>query len=169
MNDFDEVEKKIKKILQQVVIDSNSVTKKEKNSDGWWTKAVKNGLCELAHSMNYDVTANGCDDADDKEEWLFDMVWTHKGEFTEIILAMECEWNLDENNIWDDFDKLRVVRCKYRVFIFNQYNKTEIEYMMKQFKEEINKFKSTLPGDRYLIAGYSRNEDEFIFNNILAP
>jgi hypothetical protein len=82
---------------------------------------------------------------------------------------MECEWNLDENNIWDDFDKLRVVRCKYRVFIFNQYNKTEIEYMMKQFKEEINKFKSTLPGDRYLIAGYSRNEDEFIFNNILAP
>lgn len=169
MKELDEVEKKIKEKLQQIVIESKNATKQNKNSDEWWTKGVKKKLCNLAHEMDYAVTANGCDDAEDKQEWLFDMIWTHKEEFKEIILAMECEWSKNRDDVLEDFEKLLVVRSKYRIFIFNQYNRSEIENMMEEFRKKIDKFKSTLSGDRYFFAGYCVDEDEVIFDNKMVP
>lgn len=168
MNNIDEVEKEIKKILQQIVIASNKVTKQEKDSNAWWTKAVKNGLCGLAHNMKYAVTANGCD-ADDKEEWLLDIIWPPKKEFNEIILAMECECSTDKRKILDDFEKLLVIRSKYRVFIFNQYERDQISDLIEKFREKITNFKSTLSGDRYLLPRYCVDEEDFIFNNTVVP
>jgi hypothetical protein len=170
MKGLDEVEKKIKKMLRQVVNDSHAGTELGRDKNKWWTIRIKDGLCQLGHNMNCVVSANGCECADEKEEWLFDMVWTFPiGNWNEIKLAMECEWSLDEGEIWRDFEKLLVVRSKHRVFIFNQSNENKVKKMMKEFRESINNFKDGLPGDRYFLAGYSVDLDDFIFNNIVVP
>jgi len=169
MKELDEVEKKIKRILQQVIDDANSRTESGTNKDKWWTKKIKDALCQLGHEMKCAVNANGCDCADDKREWLFDMVWAYpKDDWKELILTMESEWSRDEDEIWWDFEKLLVVRSKYRIFIF-QANETEIKNLMEKFWDKIKKVKTSLSGDRYFLAGYSTTGHEFIFKNFVVP
>jgi hypothetical protein len=168
MNRIDEVEKKIKKILQQVVNDANTGTEAGIDKDKWWTTRIKDALCQLGHNLKCVVSANGCDCADEKEEWLFDMVWSFPiDNWNKIKLAMECEWSLDKWEIWRDFEKLLVVRAQYRVYIFNQYNNDKVNEMMEKFKESISKFEGTQHGDRYLLAGYSLREANFVFEHYL--
>ena len=171
MKEIDDVEKKIKKILQQVVNDSNSGTEPGRDKNKWWTTRIKDALCQLGHNVNCVVSANGCEAADDNTEWLFDMIWWagSNDNFEELILAMECEWSLSEYEIWWDFNKLLVVRSKYRVFIFNRSNDELIKNMFDQFKEAIKNFKSSNFGDRYLLAGYSSNKVDFIFEHFVVP
>ena len=162
MKELDEVEKKIISVLENVVDFYYKSEDQDKDKRSWWTANVKDGFCKLAADMNYLVTANGCN-AYENREWLFDMVWTEPN-FEELILAMECGWDRNDG-IWRDFEKLLVVRSKYRIFIFNSSKSEEIKELMKEFIEKIKKFKSTLPEDRYLLAGYSFKEG-FIFDGI---
>jgi len=166
---LDAIDVEIKKSLKQIVQEYRSKANKEGESSKWWTKKIKDALCQLGHNMKCVVSANRCDCADEKEEWLFDMVWSFPiGKWNEIKLAMECEWSLDEWEIWRDFEKLLVVRSKYRVFIFTQSNDDKVKKMINEFQIRIKNFESTVPGDRYLFAGYSPEKVGFIFQPFVA-
>ncbi len=171
MKTLDGIEKEIKLCLENVVKEYLAENGIDRDKAGWWTKRIKNCLCQLGHNRNYIVNANGCEAADDNIEWLFDMIWWAGSDynFEELILAMECEWSLSEYEIWWDFYKLLVVRSKYRVFIFNRSNDELIKNMFDQFKETIKNFKSSNCGDRYLLAGYSPTKVDFIFEHLVVP
>ena len=154
MKEFDDIELKIKELLEKVAQEDSEA---EGLATGEWTKRIKSELCKLGKEMGFNVCASGCEGADDGE-WLFDLIWEYgEGDpriFREMPLAMECEWSLKDGEIWWDFSKLLVARAKYRVFIFNKNTRIEVEKLIDDFRDAIHNFKSTQVGDRYLLAGF---------------
>jgi hypothetical protein len=151
-SDFDNVELLIKSCLERSV----SRLQEAGSGDDEWTKAIKMPLCELGRVHKYGVSATGI--KADTGEWLFDMVWCDGNDgpfvFTELILAMECEWSQKPDDIWWDFEKLLIAKAKYHVFIFQQGTSAEVESFSKKFKLAIRAFKGTQPGDRFLFAAH---------------
>jgi hypothetical protein len=171
MEEFDDIELKIKTILEKVAEQS-----REEGGlpDSWWTKRIKSELCNLGHENGYSVSATECErleKAPETGEWLFDLIWAkgdgHPWIFREMPLAMECEWSLDDDEIWWDFEKLLVIRSKYRIFIFNKRNKEEVYELFEELKNAIHDFESSQVGDRYLLAGFSREDDNFKFLSVI--
>jgi hypothetical protein len=146
----DSVELEIMSSLDTIV----DVDKAEGLGDREWTKMVKAKLCELGRKHGYGVNASGCENG----EWLFDLVWCDgkdkPWEFWEMPLAMECEWSTDTGEIEYDFEKLLVVRAKYRLFIFQGQSREEVDERMAWLKNKVRVFKSFTTGDRYLLAGF---------------
>lgn len=152
LSDFDNVELLIKSALEQSV----SRLQEARSGDDEWTKTIKKSLRELGREHKYGVSAMGIQA--DTGEWLFDLVWCdgHDGPFvfTELILAMECEWSQKPDDIWWDFEKLLIAKAKYHVFIFQQHTSAEVERISRQFRLAIRAFKGTQPGDRFLFAAH---------------
>lgn len=167
MEEFYEIELNIKKRLEKIEQQSREAGGKP---DAWWTERIKSELCNLGHENGYYVNANRCENADDSREWMFDLVWAkgEKGHFREMPLAMECEWSLDEDEIRWDFEKLPVAKCEYHIFIFQKTKSDEVDRLMNEFESAIHEFESSQIGDRYLLAGFSREDDNFKFSLVLA-
>ena len=168
MEEFNEIELKIKEILERIA--------KEDSETGGiatteWTRMIKSEICKLGKERKYGVCSSGYDGADDGE-WLFDLIWCYsEGDppfFLEMPLGLGCEWSFDDHKIWWDFEKLLIARTKYRVFIFNKKTSKEVENLMIQFEKAINKFRGTQSGDRYLLAGYSKKDKKFLIKNWIA-
>jgi hypothetical protein len=171
MEKFDEIELKIKEILAKIL---QQAVEGGPDTNPWWTQRIKSELCILGHEEGYSVSATGCESlekAPETGEWLFDLIWAkgdgHPWIFKEMPLAMECEWSPDENEIWWDFEKLLVARSKYRVFIFQKTKNSELDRLFNEFNESIHAFKSSQQGDRYLLAGYSFEDNNFKFRQVI--
>ncbi|MFZ5452748.1 MAG: hypothetical protein ACOZF2_12905 [Thermodesulfobacteriota bacterium] len=170
--EFDEIELKIKEILEKI---AQQAVEDGGYTNEWWTKRIKSELCILGHEKGYSVSATGCErleKAPETGEWLFDLIWA-KGEghpwiFREMPLARECEWPLNENEIWWDFEKLLVIRSKYRIFIFDKRKREDIERLFNEFNDAIHGFESSQKGDRYLLAGFSCEDNNFKFRQVIA-
>lgn len=164
----DKIEKKIEEILEKIAeqADEDGIYNNE-----WWTKKIKSELCKLGHENKVVVCASRCEDAD-SGEWLLDLIWIKGDEkslctLVEMPLAMECEWSLDNVEICWDFEKLLIVRSKYRIFIFNKPKNEEVERIFSKLENTIHNFKSSQPGDRYLLAGFSWEDCKFRFQHII--
>ena len=119
--------------------------------------------------------------ANPKNEWLYDLVWWDQGNgniidtrqyrVVDIPLVAEIEWG-NGNAIKEDFHKLLLARSKYRIMVFQSYDKTLVwcktlvEWLIK---EQIQKFKLTRSEDRYLFCAYVNNEHGFYFQSYVAP
>ena len=99
---------------------------------------------------------------------MFDLAWAKgrdRGEttFTGLALVMECEWNWDWESIEIDFSKLVVTRADRRLFVFEQRNAENVDEVIERCQGVVRRFKGTIPGDRYLFAGYAWKEKGFIY------
>lgn len=157
--EFDDIEQRIKESL--------NYTREEGTALGGlgiakWTRLIKKELTTFGHERGFGVIASGCDYAD-AGEWLLEMVWVtgNNDMLEEMPLSMECEWNLDEHEIVWNFEKLLVVRSKYRLFIFNQKTSAEVDRTLEFLRAKIKGFRGSQVGDRYLFAGYSWDEEKF--------
>jgi hypothetical protein len=167
INEFDEIELKIKEILEGVLkadADAGGLGAAE------WTKNIKLQLCKLGQEKGFKISASGFEGAE-TGEWLFDLIWAYgEGEpwfFVEMPLVLECEWSPYDEDIWWDFEKLLVARTKYRIFIFNKRTDDKIYDLLQQFKEAILKFRNTQKGDRYFFAGYSFEGPKIIYSLVV--
>jgi len=167
MEQFDEIELKLRELLERVVREDNDAGGL---ATGEWTKRIKLEFSKLGHEKGFSVSASECEGVE-TGEWLFDLIWCD-GErdpwvFLEMPMAMECEWSLNDDEIWWDFEKLLVVRAKYRVFIFNKKSNNEVKRLMDDFRNRIVKFRSVQNGDRYFLAGFSWESAGFNFSLVI--
>ena len=130
-----------------------------RNRRGWsdtrWTKRVKQLLVQLAGNK-YETYASGVPEATDGE-WMCDVVWWHSGKdelLHRIPLVAECEWPKKEQDVWDDFQKLLIIRAAVRVMIFSANSRSEASELVKELKKQIQYFDSSQEGDTYLFASY---------------
>ena len=136
-------------------------------SDTEWTRRVKQLLVELAD--NYKTCASISDAT--WGEWMCDVIWWDSGKdklLRRIPLAAECEWG-KEQDVWDDFQKLLITRAAVRVMIFSDNSRPEASKLVEELKRQIQYFRSSQKGDRYLFASYVEEEnppfsvEEYVF------
>lgn len=160
---LDQLETEIAGVLEEVLTadkQSGGISDRE------WTRRIKESLCMLGQRNRYGVCAAGCAGADEGE-WLFDMVSTvgrgDPWQFCEMPLAMECEWSTHLDDIAWDFEKLLVAKAQHKLFIFQEAAQSGVREVAERLKAMVNSFKTTLPGERYLLAGYAFDEHRFHF------
>ena len=134
-----------------------------RSDDGWldgkWTEKVKQLLVQLAGNK-YQTYASGVPEATDGE-WMCDVVWWNSGKdelLRSIPLVAECEWPKKEQDVWDDFQKLLIIRADVRVMIFSDNSPPADSSLVKELKKQIEYFDSSQEGDTYLFASYVHTE-----------
>ncbi len=113
---------KIKNLKSEIMSALNGCIVKAKEN-GKWTEEVNKAICEVGTKNGFDVCAKNCCGNHDGE-WLYDMVWLkYKENFlSKSIMVLECEWDINEDGIFHDFDKLLIARADLRVMIFERPN-----------------------------------------------
>lgn len=136
-----------------------------------WTRAVKTALCRWGLDHGFFVCAHGVADRfrespkkkRPRYEWLFDVTClAYQGNYlTGVPLVAECEWG-DEDEIYDDFQKLLLARAEIRVMVFDAAEITS-KGKFGRFEEAVERFGIGQPGDVYLLAAYTEDGDRFGF------
>lgn len=96
-------------------------------------------------------------------EWMFDLVWLAQQapgpkEYARTVglpLALECEWR-GWRDVWDDFDKLLLVRAGLRVFIFTQDPAAPHDWADILFNRA-RAFSDADRSDAWLLCGWTKN------------
>jgi len=124
-------------------------------SDRAWTGAVLLDLARLGHERDFYVCGNGCSDYG-QGEWLYDLVWLqNEGEhISDVPLVLESEWSPNFRSISDDFMKLLLSRAEHRVMVFQQQTAAEVKNVVERLISQIQNFRPTQKGDRYLFLGF---------------
>jgi len=123
-----------------------------------WTREIRARLGLLGQQRGYQVYADGCLGAE--PQWLYLVVWAvvwaegRGGHLRQMQLAAEYEWNLNLQEIAEDFDKLLQARARHRLMIFEQRNAADVAMVLRALKARVRAFRGTLPGDRFLFAAY---------------
>ena len=89
-------------------------------------------------------------------EWLYDVVWLDTdgiGLIRAVPLVAEVEWG-NEEDVWDDFQKLLAARAEERVMIFDEKGPELRSWLERQ----IEAFVPSREGDRYSFASYVASE-----------
>lgn len=137
-------------------------------SDRVWTREIKSRLCALGQELHYDVCASGCDNANEGE-WLYDLVWSHGGddEMWTLPLVVESEWRTGMEDIKWDFGKLLAAKSPLKLFIFQQSTLSAATDTITMLKRLILAFRTVVPGERYLLAGYAWSDRRFAYETIV--
>lgn len=157
--------KEIYRILKEEVqfneTSRNGSTKELKQAFVRWTK----------RKDEYQLCANGIEGLADgiqihNREWLYDLVIYKEDHrqgglarrLKEVTLALESEWDVEPDEIMDDFQKLLQSTAKYKVFVFNgRYEEKEYENSINQFNKSIKEFGAA---GSFLIAFYDNTRGE---------
>jgi len=159
---MNKLEKEICQALERIARDDRKREIKRRA----WTRRVKQELFDLGrkHGFGLYTDIRGAE----WMQWMFDLAWAKgrdRGEttFLRLALVMECEWNWDLESLEIDFSKLVVARAERRLFVFEQRNAKKVDEVIERCQRVVRRFKGTLPGDRYLFAGYAFKEEGFIY------
>ena len=129
----------------------------EASSTPEWTMKVKQVLTKLGNEKGYKVAVNGEGCTWGKSEWMNDVVWADLNEdelIRTIPLVAECEWG-SEGEVWDDFQKLLIIRADVRALIFECNSRDKASSLVEELKQQIECFESSQGGDEYLFASYA--------------
>jgi hypothetical protein len=139
----------------------------EEDKTSNWTKAVKKILEMEARQLrpNLKIAASGLDSSD-CTEWLYDFLCYEnnlKG-LQDVVLIVESEWRNPFTNdylqdIQDDFEKLILARCFYRLMIFEGENLDEVKNYITHLTEIVQTCTLTSKGDRYLFAAWVKSQE----------
>ena len=91
---------------------------------------------------------------------MCDVVWWDSGKdglLRSIPLVAESEWG-NRPDVWDDFQKLLIIRAAVRVMIFSADSSPEASSLVEELKQQIQYFVSSQERARYLFA--SRVDEE---------
>lgn len=143
----------------------------EDNSTNW-TKAVNNILDNIVRKIRPNLKVAACKlDSADCSEWLYDFVCYENNTIglKDVVLVAESEWkNIRYNDdylqdIQDDFEKLLLARCPYKLMIFEGDDEDEIKAAISHLQAIIQNCNLTSKDDRYMFAGWI-NAKEFYFD-----
>jgi hypothetical protein len=138
-------------------------------ADASWTSHIKKRLCDLGHHNGFEVRTEGCSEAD-AGEWLFDLVWLKKhagGEqLTGMPLVMQLEWGQHLKEIVTAFEKLLVSKAGHKVIVFQRSSPDQVKNAITILMDRIGSFQPLSPDERYLLAGYSYEQQVFVYEPI---
>lgn len=179
---LDDIERRIVDGLDKLAKDDLDKHSMLKRPD--WTKNVKRVLIEAANSYPVKqneqvlmVSASGSSEYGAEPEWLFDLTWyvNHNGKregenrirYKRQILVMECEWSAKPFRIMEDFQKLMIAKCEYRVMVFNRKNGDLAKKTFDILINEVKSFDQSEKGDRYLLCGMNNLTGYFHFRHYI--
>jgi len=120
-----------------------------------WTADLNNCFIDYWIKKNYSVYcktkgATG-------KEWLYDITICKQTEdsIDETYLVAESEWNLNEEDIWYDFQKLLLSNSNYKVMIFQQKTIEEQEKMFTDMTKQIKSYKKC--NGIFILACYTKD------------
>lgn len=152
----DAVEKRIISALDNVSKDAGS---ENWPGDRIWTAQIKKRLRDIASDLGYACCpsdALGCE-----LQFLFDLIWVEEAinaqgrkRFVGMPLALECEWKINPDDIFYDFEKLLVARTEHRVMIFQVSKDGAQSPIFDSLKDRVSNFKSSSEGDRFFLAAW---------------
>ena len=133
-----------------------------------WTTAFMDKLYEIGRKENYEVYTSSHNkiEKESKKGWLFDLVWSDETDnlFKGLKLVFESEWNFDNDEILNDFQKLVVAKADFKILLF-QFNTAEkFNSIIKHCIEHTDK-KLLNDGKIYFI-GSGNNEQEIRIQNL---
>lgn len=136
--------------------------------DDYWTRQIKQRLCELGLESGCEVNAAGCERATGPE-WLYDMTWAKfDGQrCLRLPLVLESEWSAAKHEIDKDFGKLVAAKADLKVFVFLQRSEDQVNGIFQSLHQTIDDFEVKLPGERYLLAGYCIHANKFSFRQFI--
>ncbi len=144
--------------------DFNAIARSSYEMGGWdkttWTFQLKSYLTTRA--AGYAVCGKGVNDTR-WGEWLWDLVWLNIDEDIQIHsveLVVESEWG-NEEDVFDDFQKLIVARAATRLMIFEAKTVERRSALITRMKRQIALFRGSALGDRYLFVSYVRGSGPF--------
>ncbi len=134
--------------------------------DDWhrpdWTRELKERLRKIGAKRGLRVYSS---DGKDGElgEWLLDMTWLDADEnyLYRVVLALESEW--DATGAIDDFQKLLVCRADHRVMVLVAPNRGSSSTAIAKLVAQIENFRDTCHGDRFLFACWYDPDKRFAF------
>ena len=154
MIDKDKIVEEVRKALDELV--------EEPVED--WTRGVKTALCKACKKCNEELSLYAAGvDADAKAaggEWLYDvtcLLYDANGYLKHIPLVAESEWG-GRNHVYEDFEKLLLVRADVRVMVFDGNFWGADEDKFEEFAKYIGKCDRTETGDTYLLAAWMTAE-----------
>lgn len=154
-------------IEQEIIASLNTYAKNVygiSSTNKSWTKDIKEILIQLGKGRKYKVCTGSCESAD-SGEWLYDLMWYQEdtqSRITDIPLIVESEWDRRFDWIKADFKKLIQGKAAHRLMICQAYQES-IPTISKILIEQIESFKYSSTGDRFLIALYNSCKHEFEF------
>jgi len=138
-------------------------------ADESWTKRIKDKICDIGHRNGLEVRTEGCSLAD-AGEWLFHLVWVEKQadaeRFISLPLAMQFHWGHHLKEIAADFEKLLVAKADHKVMVFQRSSPKEVRNLMTALEDRIRSFRPQSPDERYLLAGYSYEQQVFVYEPV---
>ncbi len=138
-------------------------------ADASWTSRIKQRVCDLGHRNGFGVRTEDCSDAD-SGEWLFDLVWVEKEtnteRFTRLPLVMQVTWSRHLKEIVIHFEKLLVAKSGHKVIVFQRSSPDEVHNVMTVLVDRIRSFQPLSSDERYLLAGYSFEQQVFVYEPI---
>jgi hypothetical protein len=160
---------RIAKFIQAVTESLKKIAQEQRGSKEEWTNAVKGCLLDVAQDKEFDLSSN-CHfqsfpnkyQKNDNTEWLYDIILykaTSKS-LNEIWLCGESEWSRNIDDIFWDFSKLLVARCKLRLFVFCAASKEKYNEILKQLKAYVNESAICEAGETYLFVCYVGANDD---------
>lgn len=131
-----------------------------------WTHCIKLKLCQAGQALGYYVCTSGVTQAN-RREWLFDQVWMNwtpntPRQLQHVGLAVECEWDTNEDEIFYDFEKLLVARAYVRLMIFQAPTAQDVHRLFGLLRHKTQGFTQHQSGDYYMLAGYDMAEGRFL-------
>jgi hypothetical protein len=112
------------------------------------TEAVLDVLTELGHEKEYS----------DCYEWLVDLVWWDRSN-EYMALAVESELSHASNEIADDFQKLTVLKCPLKLFVF----KGDVERTKNMAEEYLKRRSQHVKDEEYLLVGFIKPRPRCFF------
>jgi len=148
------------------------------------TRIIKSELVKLGHNLKYKVYANGLSDENIgngfvNKEWLFDLIWYKEKKdtdyiLTELLLAMECEWEGIRNGdlkkikygaVKYDFQKLVVSNSKLKLLVFKA-NCTDLDKLSKYFINAIRSFENTQTESTFIFISFDNSRKKIFYSII---
>ena len=120
------------------------------HSNREWTQECLGALAKLGESKGF--KAAPCPHCGE-HGWLYDLIWwkDNHGDFEDLILAAEFEWNSSERFIRYDFRKLVQARARIKLFISDSLNCE----LCKKLKADVDRFAQNFNDGEYLFAMYN--------------
>ena len=128
------------------------------------TEKVKKVLEALGSRVGCEVRGGSSESAKRLRAFLFDMAWVRRlsgQSIVDVELIVESEW--DPGGIQYDFQKLMVGRARHRLMIFPQQSRKSAWTETNRLITDIQNFRFSQSGDRYLFAVWHNEGAAFEF------
>lgn len=126
-----------------------------------WTVAVLYEFRDLGIKNGWKVCPGGRGDMDRQGEWLYDMVWyrsDNEDRLRHVELVLESEWAKPRGKIKEDFEKLLVARCPWKIMVYTKTPRDDLAYL----RQGIQLFERIDQTETYLLARF--NEETWRFD-----